>query len=133
MDWYYPTLSALSSVLSVLTHVLSVPQSPSGQVHTHHRTKSNPDTLSAHNLSLAEGKSSLAFVVVSLKDAEFNVCKLIVHKIKGFDCYILKSGWPFIRRSVNGKSLVNFMLRTKNRNFAWMKNSLTNSWIAYKV
>jgi hypothetical protein len=29
-------------------------------VHTHHRTKSSPDTLNVQNMSLAEGKSLVA-------------------------------------------------------------------------
>lgn len=36
-------------------------QSPGAASQTHQRTKSNPDTLSAHNLSLAEGTVNFSF------------------------------------------------------------------------
>uniref|UniRef100_A0A1B6C0U4 Rho guanine nucleotide exchange factor 12 n=1 Tax=Clastoptera arizonana TaxID=38151 RepID=A0A1B6C0U4_9HEMI len=46
--------------------------SPAGQVHTHHRTKSNPDSLHPHNLSLVEASKRL---IASESMSELNFTK----------------------------------------------------------
>ncbi|XP_054285231.1 rho guanine nucleotide exchange factor 12 [Macrosteles quadrilineatus] len=63
---------------SVLGTVNSNIAGPAAQTPTHHRTKSNPDTMSAHNLSLAEAGSDGELSTISVDENDKSPSKRLI-------------------------------------------------------